>query len=227
VATVTGKSSTKIDQLIGDTLVGADLDSAGSLTFTKKSGGTINAGTIGRSVVSAVINASKHLIFTKMDGTTVDAGSIIPNVLDSAWPVGSVYFGMTSANPSTLLGGGTWVRLAKGKMIVGVDEEDGFFDAVRETGGSKQRSLSADNVPKHTHTMAHEHPITSRNSALHDGGGEQTSSVASGGGTFAVNAANAAVGPSTQPNTGNNAGTGSAFDIMNPYITTYIWERTA
>lgn len=219
MATVTGKSSNKIDQILNEALVGADLDPAGSLTFTKKSGATVNAGSLGRSVVSAVINASKHLIFTKMDGTTEDAGSIIPNML-AAWPVGSVYIGMTPTSPATLFGGGTWVRLAKGRTLVGVDEADASFDAIRETGGSKTAPLPAHTHPMpHTHEHPHTHALpTSNNDAL---GG--TSSRVNSQNTGAVSEATTS-GPSAT-NTGNP--TDAAVSTLQPYITTYIWERTA
>lgn len=220
MATVTGKESSKIDQLLGDTLVGADLDSAGSLTFTKKNGATVNAGSLGLSLVSATINAAKRLIFTKMDGSTLDAGSIIPNVLDTAWPVGSIYFGSTSTNPNVLLGGGTWVQFAKGRVVVGVDSAQPEFDAAEETGGEKEVTLTVAELPAHKHSISHDHPTASGGT-----GTVNSATFEKGGGTGSITNNNL-VQPPTVPDSGNTGG-GESHNNLQPYITAYIWKRTA
>ena len=59
------------------------------------------------------------------------------DVLDLAWPVGSVFISVVSTNPNTLLGGGTWVAFGTGRVLVGIDSADADFDTVEETGGAK------------------------------------------------------------------------------------------
>lgn len=50
MATVTGKTSDKIDELIGETIVSAEIDGTGQLLFTTQGGATINAGFVTRPI---------------------------------------------------------------------------------------------------------------------------------------------------------------------------------
>ena len=52
------------------------------------------------------------------------------------YPIGSVYMSIDSKNPSKIFGG-TWERI-KGKMLLGVDENDTDFSASGKTGGTKE-----------------------------------------------------------------------------------------
>lgn len=238
MATVTGKTVEKLDEEFGETIVGANLDTQGSLTFTRKNGQTINAGSLGTGVVGMHIDEAKHMIFNLRNGQTIDAGSIEVTTPLESWPVGSIYIGVTTANPSTLLGGGTWEAFAKGKMLVGVDPADTSFDAVEETGGAKTKTIAAANLPPHSHTIAHVHDVShshaSRSSPgpAPSAGGTTTAftradgdNIISGGGMIASYDGN--TGAASTPNSGNGPGTSSALNVMNPYITVYMWKRTA
>ena len=57
-------------------------------------------------------------------------------LLELVFPIGSTYVTQTNTNPSTILGFGTWERL-KGKVVVGLDEDDADFNQINKTGGSK------------------------------------------------------------------------------------------
>lgn len=59
-----------------------------------------------------------------------------------AFPVGSIFVAVIATNPSTLLGYGTWISFAAGRMMVGYDAGDPNFDTVLETGGSKTANHS-------------------------------------------------------------------------------------
>ena len=49
--------------------------------------------------------------------------------LQRIYPVGSIYInGSTGANPSSLLGFGTWSRYAQGRVLVGLNESDSSFN---------------------------------------------------------------------------------------------------
>ena len=56
-------------------------------------------------------------------------------------PVGGVYISVTSANPATMLGYGTWTAIGAGRVLIGVDPTDPDFDTVLETGGSKTATI--------------------------------------------------------------------------------------
>ena len=60
-------------------------------------------------------------------------------LVDKIYPVGSIYMSATlstAAQVETALGG-TWVAWGAGRVPVGVDTNDTNFDTVEETGGSK------------------------------------------------------------------------------------------
>lgn len=60
-----------------------------------------------------------------------------------AFPVGSVFIGVVSTNPATLLGYGTWAAFGAGRVLVGIDAADTDFDTVEEVGGAKTKAISA------------------------------------------------------------------------------------
>lgn len=58
-------------------------------------------------------------------------------LLKDIFPVGSTYITQSAnINPNTILGFGTWARL-KGKVVLGVDENDNDLKTIGATGGSK------------------------------------------------------------------------------------------
>lgn len=81
-----------------------------------------------------------------------------PGDVSAAWPVGSVFLSVVPTNPATLLGLGTWVAIATGRMLVGIDTGDSDFNTVEETGGSKTVTLTESQIPSHTHVQnSHNH----------------------------------------------------------------------
>ena len=128
------------------------------------------------------------------------------HMLETIYPVGSIYINAgVATNPGTLLGFGTWTAFGTGRTIVGVDSSDTDFDTVRETGGSKTHTLTVDEIPSHTHSIT---VYNESGSPDGDVGGDSSS---------------------TSLGTVNTAATGggSAHTIVQPYITAYMWRRTA
>lgn len=66
------------------------------------------------------------------------------------FPIGSTYITQSNTNPSTILNFGTWERL-KGKVCLGVDENDEDFKTIGKTGGEKTHKLTISEMPKHNH----------------------------------------------------------------------------
>ena len=60
------------------------------------------------------------------------------------FPIGSTYITQDNTNPSEILKFGTWERL-KGKVCLGLDEDDEDFNEIGKTGGSKY-------LQEHDHT---------------------------------------------------------------------------
>jgi len=124
----------------------------------------------------------------------------------SVYPVGSIYINAgVATNPGTLLGFGTWSAFGSGRVIVGVDSTDTDFDAVRETGGAKTHTLTVAQLPSHTHPIE---VFNESGSPDGDVGGDSSSS---------------SLGTTNTQATGG----GAAHNNLQPYITAYMWRRTA
>ena len=142
-------------------------------------------------------------------------------------PIGSIYIAIISFNPGTLFGFGTWTAFGAGRMLISLDSGNVLFDTAEETGGFADSTL-----PTHTHAFTgtalgtHQHkPVNGAAVGLSPGGGG-----GSGGGdlnsasgdvdTSAVSAGTPAGTNSTEGNAGSNKN-------YPPYITAYMWKRTA
>ena len=151
------------------------------------------------AVTAAVGTNTTQVATTAFVDAAIDA-------IATAYPVGSIYMNASvSTNPATLLGmtGTTWVSFGAGRMPIGLDSSDTDFDTVEETGGAKTHTLTVDEMPAHTHDYtAHLGTGASGPISLHD----RIPSV---------------TGPTT------STGGGSAHNNMPPYITVYMWKRTA
>jgi len=144
-------------------------------------------------------------------------------------PVGSIYINATnSTNPGTLLGFGTWTAFGAGRVPVGFDSTNALFDTAEETGGSANATL-----PSHTHTFtgtalaSHTHQIGSRDSTANDGGNpaqEFVNDFGSGNGTAATTSS---VSGGTPAGTNSTEGASATNANYQPYITVYMWKRTA
>lgn len=67
-------------------------------------------------------------------------------VLD-AHPIGSLYTTIDPTNPSNIFGG-TWVSWGGGTTLVSVNDSDSDFNIVEKTGGSKEVTLTGDQLPE-------------------------------------------------------------------------------
>lgn len=168
--------------------------------------------------VIAQVNGNLDSTNFKTGGIPVSA--ISSDVYAKMWPIGSVYINATNnANPADLLGFGTWVQFAAGRVIVGIDTDQTEFNAPEKTGGHKA-------LQSHTHTGttnstgAHTHALGNYGTS---GGsfGTVDSSNASSSGTRNTGSA----GNHSHSFTTNSSGTGNAGNLQ-PYITCYLWKRT-
>lgn len=147
-------------------------------------------------------------------------------VLQHLYPVGSVYInaGVTT-NPATLFGFGIWVAFGAGRVMVGLNGSDTLFDALEETGGSKDAV-----VVSHTHTATVTDPG-------HTHVEQQVATGFSGFGANIIGGANggtaAAANQSTQSSTtgitvaNSTVGSSGTNANLQPYITVAMWKRTA
>jgi len=163
----------------------ADLAGSASQAFSAT---TANAGTNTTQV------ATTAFVTAALTAATINA---------LVYPVGSIYFNAAvSTNPATLLGFGTWVAYAAGRVPVG-KAASGTFDTLGEEQGAETHTLSIAEMPAHTHTYGKS--TTSENMSIHDINGLRGAATT---------------------NTGSTGG-GSAHNNIQPSITVYMWRRTA
>ena len=171
---------------------------------------SLNAST-GHAHTGGTADGPKITLTTGVQGTLPLANggtgvTTLAALMNLMYPVGSVYINVSdSTNPGTLLGFGTWVALGAGRMIVGFDSGDTSFDTAGETGGANTVTLTTTELPAHTH------------SAYGNAGGASGQTVINS--TVSANGTQSGV-------TTSSTGTGSAFSVLNKYVTCYTWKRT-
>lgn len=149
--------------------------------------------------------------------TKLATTAFVQAVLQTLYPVGSVYSNATSStNPATLLGFGTWTAFGAGKVMVGLDSGDATFSTVGNTGGSKDAIVVSHThtatVTDPTHSHTYSNPVTP--------GASGTGGLGSAGST---STAAASTGISVAISTTGSSATGA--NLM-PYVVVYMWKRT-
>lgn len=154
-------------------------------------------------------------------------------------PVGHIRMETTNTNPSTYLGFGTWVLWGAGRVPVGVNTTDTDFKTVEQTGGTKihthtnsstgSTKLTVANIPSHSHSLklANGTSLTGKKVAMFTNNetGHEASQTTGNYTYSAVSADTTSVGGNTG-HTHTISDTGSSSTLQ-PYITCYMWKRTA
>lgn len=144
--------------------------------------------------------------------TNLKLGGI--NLIDMFYPVGSIYMSAVSTNPSNFMGG-TWVAWGSGRVPVGINTSDSDFNTAEKTGGAKTQELRAmiGAVNNSTSALGY-NPVGAVAGIGYTGG---YGVVGSSPGSIST------INHSTlvRRSDGNNATT------VQPYITCYMWKRTA
>jgi hypothetical protein len=140
--------------------------------------------------------------------------------LQALYPVGSIYInaGVTT-NPGTLLGFGTWAAFGAGRVMVGLNGSDSLFDALEETGGSKDAI-----VVSHTHTATVTDPGHNHTYDKPLVTAAYTTSNRVGNGFETVDTSTSFTGITVANSTEGASGTNAN---LQPYITVAMWKRTA
>lgn len=154
---------------------------------------------------------------TEASGTSVlDAhqGMLLKGLLDDIWktiyPVGSIYMSVNNTDPGTLFGG-TWEAWGTGRVPVGVDSGDSDFSASEKTGGEKTNTHNHYTLSGNDDNMLYvgstQHAVRSRVSTLKRG---------------AISFTSYGEGPCREDSTYDES-----INILQPYVTCYMWKRTA
>ena len=123
--------------------------------------------------------------------------------LERAYPVGSIYLSVSGTDPGTLFGG-TWARIKDRFLLAAGDDY-----AAGATGGEAEHTLTAGEMPEHTHALYYYKASGDKSFGYNYGGaGQQSNPTTASGGIVP-------------------AGGGQAHNNMPPYLAVYVWRRTA
>ena len=150
--------------------------------------------------------------------------------LSAVYPVGSIYMSVSNANPSTLFGG-TWVSFGVGRVLMSVatTENAGI------TGGNETVTLAAhkhttaghvltlNEIPEHNHALLNYH--VDGNTSYTFTKSSVEANIKKG---FDGNVTTTYKGGSQSHSHGDTGTAGAAtISVVQPYITCYMWKRTA
>lgn len=141
---------------------------------------------------------------TKLMGAFTSVTDLTKQLFLLMHRVGDIIFSTSDENPSTIYGG-TWVAWGKGQVPVGVDTSDSDFNTVEKTGGEKEHTLTVDEMPSHKHDFGQQFATTSNLSGAY--------------GYYMI--------AGTQTDVIKNTGGNQPHNNLQPYITCYMWKRTA
>lgn len=122
-------------------------------------------------------------------------------LLNSIYPIGSIYMSVNSTNPENFIGG-TWERIQDKFLLA-----SGSLYSAGSTGGEATHKLTIDEMPKHDHNLIHSILTAADN---------QTPITSYSGSTTKAHYYVASPNGGDQPH--NN---------MPPYLAVYVWKRTA
>lgn len=158
----------------------------------------------------------------------INSKAELSTILNAIYPVGSIYTNATNnINPATLLGFGTWTAFGAGRVPVGFDASNSNFNASEKTGGSANAI-----VVSHTHTATvtdpgHDHNLKGGFGSVPDFLGGSGKDYGAGIGSdlgSSYRVASATTGITVANSTTGSSGTNAN---LQPYITVYMWKRTA
>ena len=122
---------------------------------------------------------------------------------EAVYPVGSIYMSVNNTSPATLFGG-TWQQIKDTFLLSAGDTY-----IAGNTGGESTHTLTADEMPRHSHTLLY---------YKSDGTDTFGYSYQNKGKESIANPTSSGIGW---------AGNSQAHNNMPPYLVVYVWQRTA
>lgn len=161
-----------------------------------------------------------HLPTEYAPHSKIDLSNPVPEILKAVYPVGSLYLSASAISPADLFGFGTWKRIKDTFLLAAGDTYE-----AGATGGEATHTLTAEEMPAHSHALK-----TEGNNATYSWGWGDGVGTVTIPGTTAIAGEATANGLFTVQagfNATENAGGGVAHNNMPPYLAVYVWQRTA
>lgn len=145
---------------------------------------------------------------------SLDADGFDPplSFFNLVYPVGAIYMSVNPTNPSELFPRTAWAEWGKGRVPVGVDASQAEFNKVEKTGGSKSVALTGNQLPAHNHNVPKPEWYGVTSEADTGFGLLRTKNPNKDGSDGFVS---------------TYTGKGETHSNLQPYITCYMWVRTA
>lgn len=152
-----------------------------------------------------VANGSEFVTLSQLKDFSQSLSSGGGGAIDSVYPIGSIYMSVNSTDPSTLFGG-TWERIQDRFLLAA-----GSSYAAGSVGGEASHTLTVNEMPSHGHVFRFKYGMNSTSGTNYVEGAIRT-----------VNKFE-----DTAQNSVASSGGGKAHNNMPPYLTVYMWKRTA
>lgn len=185
-----------------------------------------DSGNSNREIVDARVDGINKNTFDtlkeRMDSMQVSINKMLDTdaLLNKIYPIGMEVIFASDFNPNEGWYG-TWARTAKGRMIMGVNENDSEFATVGKEAGSKTHKHSSGSIVAN---------IGAINGRIDSIGYKATVKAVNDYiyGIFGVNSATSSAGQiKSVDHATTTSGSTSNTSTLPPYVTAYIWKRVA
>tara|TARA_R110000764_G_scaffold2609_1_gene11323 strand:+ start:1014 stop:1739 length:726 start_codon:yes stop_codon:yes gene_type:complete len=188
-------------------------------------------GTPAAPTASAATNSTQIGTTAYVTAAITAALAVAETARRALFPVGTIYTqAAVATNPATLLGFGTWTAFGTGRVLIGLDASNTLLDSVEETGGSANSPAVSSTTGSTAITIAqmpsHNHPSEASGGALNylPTGGNPNFTWGGGGlgGKYGIDAQGGGAGHTHSVTNGTTTNAN-----YQPFITVYMWKRTA
>lgn len=192
-----------------------------TIDVSEKVGGTVTiTATDSRGTQTTTISDGEITTAMIVDNLTSDAANkplsakqgkalkmLIDGIKSQIYPVGSIYMSVDSTSPATLFGG-TWAQIKDTFLLAA-----GNTYTAGNTGGSATHTLSIEEMPSHSHQIwnGDVFPATLNGQGSGNYYNMTYSDLTNQGGQLQA----------------KGVGGDQPFSILPPYLTVYVWKRTA
>lgn len=148
----------------------------------------------------------------------INGNTIFESIIDSIYPVGSIYMSVNSTDPGTLFGG-TWQQIEDTFLL-----SAGQTYTAGDTGGAATVTLTTQQIPAHSHLESALSNFGYPNIWVGNDANHPNNLYSGAGGYVSGGTWTQASGWGSET---NNTGGGQAHNNMPPYLVVYVWKRTA
>lgn len=183
--------------------------------------------TVFNCYVKSVTEKNGTVTVTKGDGSSTTFNSF---KLDMCYPVGSIYMSTVATSPADLFGG-TWEAMPAGRVLLAQGTSEwGVEYQAGSTGGEHEHQLSVGELPEHGHIAT----CSTNGEHVHTAPTYNGSGGAPNGRISEVDRVNRAstvtvdkAGSHSHTISVSDTGKNLSHNNMSPYLSVYIWKRTA